>query len=320
MRLTMMLEPQIGMTYDDLLAVALRAEALGFPALYRSDHYSSGRSGDDGVGSTDAWVTLAGLARETTRLRLGTLVTPVTFRTAGNLAKTVATVSAMAGPAPDGTSRIDLGMGTGWMRVEHERHGFAFGSLATRFRRLEEHLQVVTQLWDPAAQPFDFAGEFVTTKQSRFYPAPDPRPRIVIGGSGMRRTPLLAARFADELNGVLLSVDAAREQRAALTAACREVGRDPSSVAYSVMTRCIVGANRDDFESRAAAEHARSGQTTPLREWIDDLNPDWITGTPQEAAATLARFAEAGVEQVMLQHLDYADLDMLDVVAQELFA
>lgn len=316
MQLNIMLEPQIGMTYDDQLAVARHAEALGFPALYRSDHYSSGKQGDDGVGSTDAWAVLAGIARETTTLRLGTLVTPATFRTVGNLAKTVATVNEMAGPAADGSSRIDLGMGTGWMQVEHERHGFAFGSLDARFRRLAEHLQVLTQLWDPDAQPFDFDGEFVVTSGSRFYPAPTPRPRIILGGSGMRRTPMLAARFADELNAVMLSVDKCRQQRAALTAACDEIGRDPASVRYSVMTRCLVGATRADFLDRAAVAHERSSHTGSVEEWVSELPPDWITGTADEAAATLARFAEAGVDQVMLQFLEYDDLAMLDVAAQ----
>ena len=318
MRLNIMLEPQIGMTYADQLAVARRAEELGFPALYRSDHYSSGKTGDDGVGSTDAWACLAGLARETSRLRLGTLVTPATFRTVGNLAKTVATVNEMAGTTDDGGSRIDLGMGTGWMEIEHERHGFDFGSLDTRFRRLTEHLQVLTQMWDPAAQPFDFDGDFVTTSGSRFYPPPTPRPRIVIGGAGMRRTPMLAAQFADELNAVFLSAEDCRAQRDALTAACEEIGRDPSSVGYSLMTRCLIGADDDEFRTRAARAHERSGRGGSLDEWIADLPADWVTGTPQQASATLARLAEAGVDQVMLQHIDYADLDMLDVIATHL--
>ena len=318
MQLNLMLEPQIGMTYADQLAIARRAEALGFPALYRSDHYSSGKEGDDGVGSTDAWAALAGLARETTTLRLGTLVTPATFRTVGNLAKTVATVNEMAGAAADGTSRINLGMGTGWMEIEHQRHGFEFGSLDTRFRRLEEHLEVLSKLWDPAAQPFDFDGEFVTTSGSRFYPAPEPRPRIVIGGSGLWRTPRLAAQYADELNGVFLSVEQAGEQRAAVARACERVSRDPSTLAYSVMTRCIVGRTRDEFRERAAASFKRSGKNGSVDDWIAELPPDWIVGTTDQARAVLGRFAEVGVEAVMLQHLEYTDLDMLDVIAEDL--
>ena len=313
-----MLEPQVGMTYADQLAVAWRAESLGFAGLYRSDHYSSGRDGDDGIGSTDAWAALAGLARETTSLRLGTLVTPATFRTIGNLAKTVATVNEMAGTAQDGTSRIDLGMGTGWMEIEHLRHGFEFGDLDTRFRRLEEHLQVLSKFWDPGAQPFDFDGHFVTTQQSRFYPVPVPRPRVVIGGAGMRRTPRLAATYADELNAVFLSAEQCREQRAALRQACEDIGRDPASVRYSLMTRCIVGATAEEFRERAVAAHAQSSTDAPLDDWIAQLPPDWVTGTPDQARATLERLAAAGVEQIMLQHLVYDDLDMLDVIATHL--
>ena len=311
-----MLEPQIGMTYDEQLAFARRVEAVGLYALYRSDHYSSGQEGDDGVGSTDAWAVLAGLARETSQLRLGTLVTPATFRTVGNLAKTVATVSDMAGPAPDGGPRVELGMGTGWMQIEHERHGFDFGSLDLRFRRLEEHLEVLTRFWDPAAQPFDYRGDFVTTSGSRFYPVPRPRPRLLVGGAGMRRTPLLAARFAAELNAVFLDPDQCREQRAALDEACRAIGRDPRDVAYSVMTRCIVGRDEDDFRARASRYHQRAGGKGSLDDWLAQMHPAWITGTLDQAAQQLAAFAEAGVEAVMCQHLLVDDLDMLDLVAR----
>jgi alkanesulfonate monooxygenase SsuD/methylene tetrahydromethanopterin reductase-like flavin-dependent oxidoreductase (luciferase family) len=310
-----MLEAQEGLTYAQLLALAQRAEQVGLAGLYRSDHYSS-VGGREGVGSTDAWATLAGLARETTTLTLGTLVSPATFRTIGNLAKTVATVSAMAGAGPDGGSRIVLGMGTGWLEVEHRRHGFPFEDLDTRFRRLEEHLELLSRFWDEAAQPFDFDGTFVTTADSRFVPVPQPRPRIVIGGHGMRRTPRLAARFADELNGVFLSVEDCARQRAALSQACAEAGRDPASVGYSLMTRCVVGADEDDFRRRAAREQERSGQSGPLDDWIAQLSPVWITGTPQQAGEHLARLAEAGVEQVMLQHMLFDDLDMLDVIAE----
>lgn len=317
MKLSIMVEPQIGMTYDDLLAIARRTEDLGLAGLYRSDHYSSGKD-DELVDSTDAWATLAALARDTTRLTFGTLVTPATFRTIGSLAKTVATVHEMAGPAPDGGSRVALGMGTGWMKVEHERHGFPFEDIDTRFRRLEEHLEVLTRLWDPDSQPFDFDGAFVSIKDGRFAPVPQPRPRIILGGAGMRRTPALAARFADELNGVFLSLEQCRRQRQALHEGCRDIGRDPATVAYSLMTRCVVGATAADFEARAAAMHARSGSDQPLEEWIAALDPGWITGTPDRVAAQLDDLAEAGVDQVMLQHLDYDDLDMLDVVAEHL--
>lgn len=315
MRLNIMLEPQTGLTYDEQLAFARRAEDVGLAALYRSDHYSSGRSGDDGVGSTDAWAVLAGLVRETTTLRLGTLVTPATFRTIGNLAKTVATVNEMAGPAADGISRIDLGMGTGWMEIEHERHGFDFGALDVRFRRLTEHLEVLSRFWDAGAQPFDYDGEFVTTSGSRFYPVPDPRPRIVIGGAGMRRTPLLAARFADELNAVLLNREDCERQRAALTDACREVGRDPETISYSLMTRGILGHDEQDFRARAARYHERAGGEGSLDDWIAGMDPAWVTGTPEQASESLAALQKVGVDAVMIQHLLDDDVEMLDLIA-----
>ena len=317
MRLNLMLEAQEGMTYDDLLRLAQRAEQVGLDGMYRSDHYSS-VAGREGLGSTDAWATIAGLARETSVLTLGTLVSPATFRTIGNLAKMVATVSAMAGAGPDGGSRIVLGMGTGWLEAEHRRHGFPFEDLDTRFRRLEEHLEVLSRFWDDSTHPFDFEGQFVTTSDSRFVPAPQPRPRIVIGGSGMRRSPRLAAQFADELNGVLLTLEDCRRQRAALNEACTRIGHDPASVGYSLMTRCVVGADEDDFRRRAAREQGRSGQSGSLDEWLGQLNPAWITGTPDQAREQLTRLAEAGVDQVMLQHLLFDDLDMLDVIAEHL--
>lgn len=317
MRLNLMLEAQEGVTYDQLLALAKRAEQVGLDGLYRSDHYSS-VAGREGLGSTDAWATLAGLARETTTLTLGTLVSPATFRTIGNLAKTAATVSTMAGTTPDGGSRIVLGMGTGWQEVEHRRHGFPFEDLDTRFRRLEEHLEVLSRFWDPDAQPFDFDGDFVTTADSRFVPVPQPRPRIVIGGAGMRRTPRLAAQFADELNAVVLGLEDCRRQRAALDQACAGIDRDPASVGYSLMTRCLVGADEDDFRRRAAREQERAGKAGSLDDYIGQLSPSWITGTPDRAREHLARLAEVGVEQVMLQHLLVDDLDMLDVIAEGL--
>lgn len=317
MRLNLMLEAQEGMTYEDLLALARRAEAVGLDGMYRSDHYGS-VAGRDGLGSTDAWATLAGLARETSSLTLGALVSPATFRTIGNLAKTVATVAGMAGTKADGSSRIVLGMGTGWQEVEHHRHGFPFEDLDTRFRRLEEHLDLLTRFWNAGAQPFDFQGRFVTTSDTRFVPVPDPRPRIVIGGSGMRRTPRLAAEYADELNGVLLALDDCRRQREALDQACEAAGRDPSSVGYSLMTRCVVGADQEDFRRRAARLQEYAQKPGSLDDWIGQMSPAWIVGTPDRAREQLGRLAEVGVEQVMLQHLVFDDLDMVDVVAEHL--
>lgn len=315
MQLSVMLEPQEGLSYAQLLAVAQRAEAAGMYGFYRSDHYSSVGQGT-GLPSTDAWATLAGLARETRSIRLGTMVTPVTFRPAGNLAKVVATVSEMAGQA-DGRSRIDLGMGTGWLETEHRQHGFPFEDVSTRFRRLEEHLAVVHSLWDPRRAPFDFDGEFVTIAQARFSAVPDPAPRLIVGGTGRRKTPRLAATYADEMNSAFQSPAACRELRTALDAACTDQGRDPATIPLTLMTGCIVGASDKDFRTRAERFHAAFG-TGDLDGWLDDLRGEWIIGGPEEAAQRLGELAQAGVSGVQLQTLVPDDLDMIDVVMSEI--
>jgi alkanesulfonate monooxygenase SsuD/methylene tetrahydromethanopterin reductase-like flavin-dependent oxidoreductase (luciferase family) len=317
MDVALMLEGQEGLTYGALLAMAQRAEQRGLAGLYRSDHYSSVGHRTD-LGSTDAWATLGGLARETQHLHIGTLVSPATFRPPAVVAKMAATVSEMAGPAPDGSSRVTLGMGTGWHDVEHHRHGFVFEDLDTRFRRLEEHLEVVTRLFDGGAQPFDFNGDFVTIEQGIFTPVPSPRPRIAVGGMGLRRTPDLAARFADELNGVFLSPEKCREQRAALARACERAGRDPSDVRHSLMTGCLVGATESEFRERGQRLLDRQRDSRPIDEVLGQWADTWVIGTPEQARDRLGELAQAGVECVMLQHLLHDDLDMVDLIADEL--
>lgn len=314
MRLSVMLEPQEGLSYAQIRALALRAEAVGFPSLYRSDHYASVAE-RHGRSSTDAWATLAGLARETDRITLGTMVSPVTFRPAGNLAKVVATVAEMAG-ARDGAPRIHLGMGTGWLEMEHRQYGFPFEDLATRFRRLEEHLVVVRGLWDPEQDPFSFSGEFVTIESARFAPVPEPRPRIIVGGKGKKRTPALAARYADEMNAAFVSPQQCRELRAALDAACAAEGRDPASIPLTVMTGGLVGASQSDFQDRARRTFEAIGKGA-LDEWLDGLSAVWVLGGPEQAAQRLGEFADAGATGVLLQIQMPDDLDMLDAVMHE---
>ena len=317
MDLAIMLEGQEGPTYETILAVARRVEHHRLAGLYRSDHYSPiGGSAD--LVATDAWATLAGLARETKDIRIGTLVSPATFRPPAVVAKMAATVSEMAGPGPDGASRVTLGMGTGWYETEHTRHGFPFEDLDTRFRRLEEHLEVVTRLHDRTAQPFDFVGDFVQLREAVFSPVPDPRPRLAIGGKGMRRTPGLVARFADELNGVVMTPEQCREQRAALTQACEDIGRDPSTVRYSLMTGCLVGATEDEFHARIRRLQEVQGDNRPVAEVIRERSGAWVQGTPDQALQRLDELADAGVECVMLQDLLPDDLEMVDLIAEQL--
>ena len=315
MRLSVMIEPQEGMTYDQILAVAQRAEGVGMAGLYRSDHYSPIGASPDSP-TTDAWATLAGLARETSAITLGTMVTPATFRPIGNLAMVAASVAGMAGTL-DGAPRIHLGMGTGWHETEHDQHGFPFEDIATRFRRLDEHLQVLRGLWDPDHEPFSFHGEFVTIDQARFHPPPDPRPRIVVGGSGRRKTPTLAARYADELNTVSQSPDGCRGMRAAMDEACVREDRDPATLPLTLMTGCVIGADEAGFRARAERAHAAVG-SGDLDGWLDDLRGRWVLGGPEEAADHLGRLAQAGVTGVLLQHQTPTDLDMLDEVTAEI--
>jgi F420-dependent oxidoreductase-like protein len=311
MRLNVMLEPQEGMTYAQILAAAQRADALGFEGLYRSDHYTAVAAGEQGD-STDAWATLAGLARETERIRLGTLVSPATFRRIGNLAKVVATVAEMAG-----SGRVDVGLGTGWLELEHRQLGFPFEDLGTRFDRLEEHLQVLRGLFGANRSPFSFVGRHETLREARLLPTPSPPPRIIVGGKGLQRTPSLAARFADELNGAGMNPATAAEQRGALDAACEDVGRDPASITYSVMTGCAVGSSAADVDRRIGQLHQRWGRGRDLATFRAGIAAGWVAGPPAEAAERLSAFAAAGVERIMLQLLLPDDLEILDVMAEQ---
>jgi alkanesulfonate monooxygenase SsuD/methylene tetrahydromethanopterin reductase-like flavin-dependent oxidoreductase (luciferase family) len=335
MRINLMIEPQEGMTYTDILTLARHAEDLGFEGLYRSDHYAS-VFGQGAVGSTDAWATLAGLARETQRIVLGTLVSPVTFRPAANLAKVVATVAEMAGTSPLGAEdpsgssrgdrlataarapRVHLGIGTGWLATEHTTYGFAFEDLGTRFRRLEEHLQILRGLWDSRREPFSFDGKFERIKEAHFLPRPEPRPRIIVGGRGPVKTVRLAVLYADELNSPSATPEECSKLRAVLEAACERHGRDPSTITFSLMTGCLVGATVDDFQARERRLEKLAASYPRLREHRERLAIRGIVGTPERAVDRLGQLAEAGVQRVMMQHLFHDDLDLLNVVAEEI--
>ena len=293
----------MGATYDDLLAVARRTEETGFDAFFRSDHYLT--MGGDGLpGPTDAWVTLAGLARETSRIRLGTLMTAATFRLPGPLAITVAQVDQMSG------GRVELGIGSGWFAEEHSAYGIPFPELGERFDRYEEQLAVITGLWGtPVGGTFDFAGTHYQLTGSPALPKPV-QPGgvpVLVGGSGPRRTPRLAARYAAEFNVPFASAEDNARLFAGVREACGEVGRDPAGlVCSSALVLCV---GRDDAELRRRA--AAIGRD------VDELKRNGVAGTPAEAVETLGRFAEAGASRAYLQVLDLADLDHLDLVAAE---
>jgi F420-dependent oxidoreductase-like protein len=305
MELRIFTEPQQGATYDDLLAVAATAEDLGFGAFFRSDHYLA--MGGDGLpGPTDAWATLAGLSRETRSIRLGTLVTSATFRLPGPLAIQVAQVDQMS------RGRVELGLGAGWFAAEHDAYGIPFPSTGERFDRLEEQLEVITGLWATEGG-YDFGGRHYTIKDSPGLPKPVQRDGhrggvpVVVGGHGKRRTPALAAAYADEFNVPFASVEDVSTQFRRVREAVAAAGRRPDSMTYSAALVACVGVDEPEVERRAAA----------IGREKDELRENGVAGTPEEAVATLTAYAEIGVERVYLQVLDLADLDHLRLIAAE---
>ncbi|WP_174565434.1 LLM class F420-dependent oxidoreductase [Rhodococcoides yunnanense] len=306
MELRIFTEPQQGATYDDLVRVAQAAEQLGFGAFFRSDHYLAMNS--DGLpGPTDAWITLAGIARETSTIRLGTLVTSATFRYPGPLAISVAQVDAMSG------GRVELGLGAGWFEAEHAAYGIPFPPLGERFDRLEESLAVITGLWEtPVGQRFSYDGTHYPISDSPALPKPvqSPRPPILIGGGGKKRTPALAAKYADEFNIPFASLADTRTQFDRVRAACTSVGRDPASLAYSTALVLCCGKTEDEVARRAAA----------IGRDVSDLRENGAAGSPAELVDKIGRFGELGASRVYLQTLDLSDLDHLGLVASEVMS
>lgn len=303
MELRVFTEPQQGASYDDLLAVARTAEECGYGAFFRSDHYMLMGDGGGLPGPTDAWVTLAGLARETSTIRLGTLVTAGTFRHPGPLAIAVATVDAMSG------GRVELGLGSGWFEQEHAAYGIPFPDVGERFDRYEEQLAIVTGLWStPVGARFGFEGRHHTLVDSPALPKPvQEHLPVLVGGSGKRRTPRLAATYADEFNMPFASTEDAAPQFDRVRAACEAVDRDPASMTFSVALTTCVGSDDAEVARRAAA----------IGRDVDDLRETGLAGTPAEVVETLSRWAATGCERVYLQVLDLHDLDHLRLVAED---
>ena len=297
-------EPQQGATYFDQLGVAKAAEALGFSAFFRSDHYLA-MNADGLPGPTDSWVTLAGVARETSSIRLGTLVTSATFRYPGPLAISVAEVDAMS------AGRVELGIGAGWFEAEHRAYGIPFPGVGERFERLTEQLEILTGMWGtPAGEKFDHRGTHYTVADSPALPKPvqRPHPPIIIGGGGPRRTPALAARFAAEFNLAFPTLDFVTLQYGRVRAALAEAGRSADDLTYSAAF--VVCAGRDDAETARRAD--------AIRRDVDTLPGETpLFGSPHQIVDRLGPFAEAGVQRVYLQLLDLADLDHLELFAAD---
>jgi F420-dependent oxidoreductase-like protein len=302
MELRVFTEPQQGATYDDLVAVAKEAEALGFGAFFRSDHYLG--MGTEGLpGPSDAWITLAGIARETSAIRLGTLMTSATFRLPGPLAISVATVDQMSG------GRVELGIGAGWFAQEHEAYGIPFPGTGERFDRFEEQLAIITGLWaTPAGERFTHEGTHYRMTDSPALPKPaQAKLPLLIGGHGARRTPDLAARYADEFNVPFAGEDDTRTQFARVREACERHDRDPDGLTWSNALVVCVGVDEAEVERRAAA----------IGRDKDELRENGVAGTPEEAADRIRRYADLGAQRIYLQFLDLSDLDHLRLVARD---
>lgn len=303
MDLRIFTEPQQGASYDQLLRLARAAEDAGYDAFFRSDHYLA--MGGDGLpGPTDAWVTLGGLARETSRIRLGTLVTAATFRLPGPLAIAVAQVDVMSG------GRIELGLGTGWFAEEHSAYGIPFPPVGERFDRLDEQLAVVTGLWaTPEGERFSYEGEHYRLADSPGLPKPvqRPGPPIIVGGGGPRRTPALAARYAAEFNLPFASLEATGAQFGRVRSALTAAGRDESSMTWSAAQVLCCGKDDAEVRRRAEAIGRDPGQ----------VRAEGVAGTPAECVERIGRFAELGATRIYLQTLDVDDLDHIELVASE---
>jgi F420-dependent oxidoreductase-like protein len=307
MELRVFTEPQQGASYDDLLAVALEAERLGFGAFFRSDHYLH-MSGDGLPGSTDAWTTLAGLARETSTIRLGTMMTSATFRHPGVLAIQVAQVDQMSG------GRIELGLGAGWFAQEHSAYGIPFPDTRERFERYTEQLALITGLWTtPVGERYAFDGTHYQLSDSPALPKPAQTsghrggPPVLIGGLGKKQTPALAAAYADEFNLPFADEETTAAQFARVRRAAEDIGRDPASLTWSNALVLCVGEDEAAIARRAAA----------IGREVDELRLNGLAGTPAEVVDKIKRFGALGAQRVYLQVLDLADLDHLRLVAAE---
>jgi F420-dependent oxidoreductase-like protein len=303
MRLRIFTEPQQGADYATLLRVAKATEELGFDAFFRSDHYLKMGSMSGLPGPTDAWITLAGLAVQTERIRLGTLVSPVTFRTPGPLAISVAQVDQMSG------GRVELGLGTGWFDTEHTAYGIPFPALGERFAILEEQLAIITGLWaTPQGETFSYSGEHYSLTDSPALPKPAqrPKPPVIIGGGGPKRTPRLAAAYADEYNA-FDSLDGTRAAYDRVRTAVEAAGRPAASMIYSAAQVVCCGRDEAEVKRRAAA----------IGEEPAELRQNGLAGSPAEITEKIGQFAAIGADCIYLQVLDLTDIEHLELIASE---
>lgn len=308
MRVCLMIEGQESVTWDDWTALAKATEDAGLEGLFRSDHYLSIMSG--GGSALDAWTTLAGLAAQTARIKLGTMVSPATFRHPSVLAKSVVTVDHISG------GRVELGIGAGWFEDEHRAYGFPFHDTKTRMEMLEEQIEIVSRSW--AEGPFDFKGRHYSIEGLDALPKPTskPRPNLIVGGSAGPRTVALCARWADEYNTVYPTIDEIRTRRKRLEDAFTATDRDPGEVVFSAMTGIVVGSDNSEVRARARQLMARNGDSGSEDEWLARARERQIVGTVDEATERLGELAEAGLDRIMLQHLLHADLEVVALLGE----
>lgn len=308
MRVCLMIEGQEGVSWEQWVALGRACEESGLEGLFRSDHYA-GLMGDEGRDSLDAWTQIAALAALTDRIRLGTLVSPVTFRHPSLLAKAVATADHVSG------GRVELGLGAGWNSREHAAYGFRFPDLPERLERLEEHLELIVRQW--TEESVDFAGRHYRLEQLQALPKPlqRPRPRVIVGGAARPRTARLAARFADEYNTPFPGLDQVRERRASIERACEEAGREP--LVFSVMTGCVVGSDRAELLHRVGRTMTRMCLDGDPVEFVRERGDVMVLGTVGEVVERLRGLEEAGVDRIFLQHLAHDDLEMVRLLGAE---
>lgn len=303
MQLRIFTEPQEGASYEQQLALAQTAEMLGFDGFFRSDHFQRIADGSPLPGPTDSWVTLGAIARETSTIRLGTLVASATFRLPGPLAIAVAQVDAMS----DG--RIELGLGSGWFEREHAAYGIPFPPSGERFERFEEQLAIVAGMWStPPGESFSFTGRHYRLTDCPALPKPiQSPPPIIVGGLGPRRTPALAARFAAEFNTPFLRPDDAERQFQRVRTACEHAHRDPDELVYSAAVTVCCGEDEATLARRAA----RIGRQ------LGELRANGAAGTPSEVVQRLREYADAGAQRAYLQVIDFDDLEHIELIASE---
>jgi F420-dependent oxidoreductase-like protein len=306
----LMIEGQEDVTWEDWLALAAACEVHGVGTLFRSDHYLSVVDRRE-RGSLDAWTTIAALAAETERLRLGTLVSPATFRHPAVLAKSVVTADHVSG------GRVELGIGAGWWEREHEAYGFPLPEMSKRLDMLEEQMDLIRHHWEPG--PFSFEGSYYRAKDLDALPKPvqRPRPPLILGGKGGDRSLHIAARFADEYNTVFATPAEMAAMRERLDRACEDEGRDPATLPLSLMTGWLVGEDEDDLRDRAKRLAEWRGEGDDPDAFLAGVPGAWVTGTPAEAVEHLRELREAGVKRIMAQHLLHRDLDAIELIGVE---